>query len=270
MVTDASGDVVAQLEYGAWGELLDGSIDSVPGGMPYGFVGGLGVRTDALTGLIYMRARHYDPQQARFISKDPIGLVGGANLYAYPTNPLLVTDPSGLSGYEGGWTLDARIDGVDYYKRRDPVDPDVNEYTNTPQNKCPDKRKIKWPELTKLNYKWVPPPIELGPIPELKLPYPPYSWPRPVPRPPLPPMPLPPNWRTNGGTDLVMAPSFSVMNPLSKAAGILNAVWPIITIIGTEAAKSAVERAEQYWQRTHPLPYYDDPSSSGGRRPAWV
>jgi RHS repeat-associated protein len=98
MVTGDAGDVVAQFEYGAWGELLDGSFDSVPGGMPFGFVGGLGVRTDELTGLMYMRARHYDSELARFISRDPLGITAGANLYAYCDNdPINWVDPSGLA-----------------------------------------------------------------------------------------------------------------------------------------------------------------------------
>ena len=48
---------------------------------------------------IYMRQRWYDPQLQRFISRDPIGLRGGANLYQYcNNNPTLFVDPSGLQG----------------------------------------------------------------------------------------------------------------------------------------------------------------------------
>jgi RHS repeat-associated protein len=102
MVTDANGDVVAQLEYGAWGELLDGSFDSVPGGMPFGFVGALGVRNDALTGLVYMRNRHYDPSLGRFLNQDPIGFAGGLNLFTYvDNNPTTMVDPHGLEPSTG-------------------------------------------------------------------------------------------------------------------------------------------------------------------------
>jgi RHS repeat-associated protein len=52
---------------------------------------------DAETGLYYYRARYYDPRLGRFISQDPIGLVGGVNLHAYVGNrPTVLTDPSGL------------------------------------------------------------------------------------------------------------------------------------------------------------------------------
>jgi RHS repeat-associated protein len=51
---------------------------------------------DHETGLHYNRYRYYDPQIGRFISKDPIGLAGGLNLYAYAPNPVRWVDPRGL------------------------------------------------------------------------------------------------------------------------------------------------------------------------------
>jgi YD repeat-containing protein len=44
LVTDEEGAVVSRFDTGAYGELLAGSFDGVPGGMPYTWVGGLGVR----------------------------------------------------------------------------------------------------------------------------------------------------------------------------------------------------------------------------------
>jgi RHS repeat-associated protein len=51
------------------------------------------------TGLIYLRARYYDPQLSRFISPDPIGYASGdTNLYTYAfNNPTTYTDPTGLT-----------------------------------------------------------------------------------------------------------------------------------------------------------------------------
>ena len=50
------------------------------------------------SGLIYLRARYYDPSIGRFISEDPIrSNKGGGNWYTYcANNPVRFTDPSGL------------------------------------------------------------------------------------------------------------------------------------------------------------------------------
>ena len=52
---------------------------------------------DTATGLCHHRFRVYDPQSARFISHDPIGLIGGANPFVYPANPVTFADPLGLA-----------------------------------------------------------------------------------------------------------------------------------------------------------------------------
>ena len=47
----------------------------------------------------YMRARYYDPETGTFISKDPIGLNGGVNMYGYcGNNPVNLVDPMGMAG----------------------------------------------------------------------------------------------------------------------------------------------------------------------------
>lgn len=62
---------------------------------PYQFAGWLGVENDGA--LLYMRARYYDPALGRFVSKDPIGILGGLNVYDYVGgNPMSYTDPNGL------------------------------------------------------------------------------------------------------------------------------------------------------------------------------
>ncbi|WP_436914706.1 RHS repeat-associated core domain-containing protein, partial [Escherichia coli] len=52
---------------------------------------------DRETGLHYNLHRYYDPDVGRFMVTDPIGLLGGLNLYSYVPNPLSWIDPLGLS-----------------------------------------------------------------------------------------------------------------------------------------------------------------------------
>jgi RHS repeat-associated protein len=54
-------------------------------------------REDDGTGLLFYRARYYDPSRQRFLSEDPIGFGGGdVNLYSYTFNsPTNFTDPTG-------------------------------------------------------------------------------------------------------------------------------------------------------------------------------
>ena len=48
------------------------------------------------TGLHYNTFRYYDPDIGRFTQTDPIGLLGGYNLYQYAPNALIWVDPWGL------------------------------------------------------------------------------------------------------------------------------------------------------------------------------
>ena len=57
-----------------------------------------GRRYDPETGLYYYRARMYSATQRRFLQPDPIGYMGGMNLYAYVgNNPFNWIDPFGLA-----------------------------------------------------------------------------------------------------------------------------------------------------------------------------
>ena len=52
---------------------------------------------DREIGLYYLRARYYDPNLARFTSRDPIGMKDNVNLYTYVANsPMMYTDRMGL------------------------------------------------------------------------------------------------------------------------------------------------------------------------------
>jgi RHS repeat-associated protein len=56
-----------------------------------------GQQYDEETGLHYNRFRYYDPGVGRFVSQDPIGLLGGFNVFTYAPNPLRWIDAYGLA-----------------------------------------------------------------------------------------------------------------------------------------------------------------------------
>jgi len=66
-----------------------------------------GREPDPSTGLIYYRARWYDPRIGRFISEDPIGFAAGdTNLSRYVGNSTHnAVDPSGLWGIPGSYSV---------------------------------------------------------------------------------------------------------------------------------------------------------------------
>ncbi|MCX2890615.1 DUF6531 domain-containing protein [Pseudomonas sp. DCB_BI] len=92
-LTDAEGQVVWRAYYKAWGELEALSPNGVEQNLRF-----QGQYHDRETGLHYNTFRYYDPGVGRFTTQDPIGLVGGINLYQYAVNPLGWIDPLGLSG----------------------------------------------------------------------------------------------------------------------------------------------------------------------------
>lgn len=81
-MTDSGGNIVNKYGYTPFG-LLAASEESVPN--PFRYVGKFGVMDDG-NGLLYMRARYYDVEAGRFVTKDPIGFAGGVNLYVYVNN----------------------------------------------------------------------------------------------------------------------------------------------------------------------------------------
>jgi RHS repeat-associated protein len=92
-LTDERGRVVQDYQYDSYGNLHDRQ-NRVK--QPYTYTGR---EYDRETGLYYYRARYYDAQIGRFITKDPIGFAGGdINLYRYVTNnPINWVDPWGLT-----------------------------------------------------------------------------------------------------------------------------------------------------------------------------
>lgn len=100
MVSDEAGKAAEYYDYTAYGvrtiRSAQGSY-SVRSNLGTAF-GYQGQRHDQETGLVHMRVRVYKPDWGRFLSPDPIGLLGGSNLFAFVESaPLKYTDPFGLS-----------------------------------------------------------------------------------------------------------------------------------------------------------------------------
>jgi RHS repeat-associated protein len=95
-LTDCDGKVAWSAQYKAWGQAQEAISEA---GRKAGIRNPIrfqGQYLDDETGLHYNRHRYYDPDGARYITADPIGLLGGMNAYEYAPNPTGWTDPLGL------------------------------------------------------------------------------------------------------------------------------------------------------------------------------
>ena len=102
-LTNSQGEVVWLADYEAWGntakvvwreQLIDQMQVSQYELQPIRFQGQY---FDEETGLHYNRFRYYDPDVGMFTTRDPIGLMGGDNDFAYAPNPTGWIDPLGLN-----------------------------------------------------------------------------------------------------------------------------------------------------------------------------
>ncbi len=94
-----SGEVVWSASHSAWGAVtevrqtpLNGRTFSTPIRM-------LGHAMDDETGLACSLFRYLDPSIGAWCSRDPLGVFGGANPFAWGRSPTNVVDPFGLSNY---------------------------------------------------------------------------------------------------------------------------------------------------------------------------
>jgi len=98
-ISDSSGNMVNKYAYDAFGKVLNQE-EAIPNSFKY--VGQFGVMDEG-NGIFYLRARYYDPEVGRFISKDPIGFLGGLNVFTYVENdPIDLIDPLGLDYWVEG------------------------------------------------------------------------------------------------------------------------------------------------------------------------
>ena len=121
-LVDTTGQIETNYAYDPFGvPLVGGDVYN-----PYQFTG---EAWDAEVGLLYLRARYYQPEVGRFITKDPwVGDIwepGTLNRYAYARNgPVNSTDPNGLqddgySSYESYWQSRQLVS--DWYHQEGPV-----------------------------------------------------------------------------------------------------------------------------------------------------
>ena len=80
---DEQGDIVARWTYDAWGNALTEEVDASAAELSAVRYRFQGRERSAATGLANFRMRWYDAVTGRWLSKDPIGLSGGLNLFAF-------------------------------------------------------------------------------------------------------------------------------------------------------------------------------------------
>jgi RHS repeat-associated protein len=100
--TNGSGAAQGLTTYTAFGEQTGGST------LAFGYAGAWGYRRDGQSTYLHLGHRYYDPGSGRFLQRDPIGIEGGPNVYAYALGlPTAFVDPNGLAIWPDSW-----VDGV--------------------------------------------------------------------------------------------------------------------------------------------------------------
>ncbi len=112
--SDSSGSGLSGPLYSAFGERIDGFEG-------YGYDGAWGYQatyigeasnpSDAFP-FLHVGHRYYDPAIGRFLQRDPIGIGGGSNVYAYVGSaPTTAVDPSGLvdQNWEPPWGIPPKV-----------------------------------------------------------------------------------------------------------------------------------------------------------------
>ena len=97
---DPAGRVAWAAAHSAWGRVIEAQSDPV-GELNRGHKVNspfrlLGQYADEESGLVCTRHRYFDPSVGRWLSPDPLGVVGGVNLYSFSGAPTTSVDPLGL------------------------------------------------------------------------------------------------------------------------------------------------------------------------------
>ncbi|KES12903.1 Rhs family protein, partial [Snodgrassella alvi SCGC AB-598-P14] len=111
-LTDEAGEIVWECSYQLWGKpVQEITHTEIQQNLRY-----QGQYLDRETGLHYNTFRYYDPDTGRFTQPDPIGLLGGYNLYQYAPNALMWVDPWGWAPWKKGgfddWFDNASVDDI--------------------------------------------------------------------------------------------------------------------------------------------------------------
>jgi RHS repeat-associated protein len=103
-LTAGAQTVVESYEYAPYGNVSikdksGGGVSTTQVGNPFDFQRR---RRDVETGLMYFRARHYDPITGHWLERDPLGFKPGANWREFVcSNPIGMIDPFGTDGWCG-------------------------------------------------------------------------------------------------------------------------------------------------------------------------
>ncbi|ANN35472.1 type IV secretion protein Rhs (plasmid) [Bacillus thuringiensis serovar coreanensis] len=110
-MTDQNGQVVANYEYDAWGNVLKSDTKGIAADNPFGYAGYM---YDKEIGMYYLIARYYNPDHGVFLSVDPDP--GDEddpvtqNGYTYAdNNPVMMTDPD---GHVAWWVASGAVGGI--------------------------------------------------------------------------------------------------------------------------------------------------------------
>ena len=98
-LTDCEGKVAWSAQYKAWGQAKEAISEAASKARMLNSIRFQGQYEDAETGLFYNRYRYYDPDTARYLTQDPIGLMGGINPFSYAPSSTGWTDPLGKRLY---------------------------------------------------------------------------------------------------------------------------------------------------------------------------
>ena len=131
-LTNQDGDVIWLSYDRAWGgsfetiykpQFIDNFAITENELQPFKFQG---QSLDVETGLHYNRFRYYDSDVGMFISRDPIGLMGGSNVFQYAPNPIGWIDPWGLNRFtKTTWQAPKRGTNQNYTVFQQPIDWDM-------------------------------------------------------------------------------------------------------------------------------------------------